>query len=250
MVKVNEKNVEEYITKSIGKSGFPLEIMSSILLEKHGWAIDPHVIFFNENKKEYSEVDIIASKKTRVKDATDVLIIECKKQFKKPWVLFEGEKTNQNVTSLNIAPLTVYGVFEKYFKNHYYFNKKPCSFHFPTFIKKRSSDVILEAIVQVLDALLFFWEQEVYSIEEYKLSRVTFFYPIIILDGRLFSAHVKPNGEIESHESNYLQLKVTRALREPEKIRWSESMSKILYRKDFIIDVVRKDYIEEFLKNF
>jgi len=60
----------------------------------------------------------------------------------------------------------------------------------------------------------------------------------------------EPDGDIKLAETAYLQLKVTRALKEPERLRWSKTMEKVLFVKDFIIDIVRKDYLEEFLKNF
>jgi len=245
------ERIEEYIKKEIRKSGFPLEIVSSIILGKHGWFVIPHILFYNEETKEYNELDIRASKKTKgIENARDVLIIQCKKQTEKPWLFFQQNIANQNVLSLNITPLFVYGRFEKYFKKHYYFNKKPCSYHFPSFVSKGRPDVILEAVGQVLDALRFFANQELDYIQKCGSKRVSFFYPVIILDGRLFSARVEPDGDIKLDETAYLQLKVTRALEEIEKLSWSETMEKVLFIKDVIIDIVRKEYLEEFLKNF
>lgn len=248
------RKIEEYIKREIAKSGFPLEITSAITLNKHGWSVRPHTIFYDEETGKYNELDIYAVNWTKGFDrrarTRDILLIQCKKQTGKPWVFFEQDEPNKDVFSINITPLDLYGWFEKYFKDHYYFNKKPCGYHFPSFVSKRKPDIILEAINQVSNALMFFMEQELYYIEQHGAKRVSFFYPVIILDGRLFSAQVEPDGKIKLAESNYLQLRVTRALREPPKLRWSKDKSMVLFLKDFIVDIVRKEYLEEFLKNF
>jgi len=252
----SSENVEGYIKKEIKKSGFPLEIFSSITLSKYGWAVKPHVIFYNEETKNYNELDIHAMNWTKGFDkragTRDILIIQCKKQTEKPWVFFQQDIPNKDVFSLNITPMSNYGWFDKYFKDHYYFDKKPCSFHFPSFTEKRNPDIILNAINQVINALLFFIEQELSFLEEHAskhVPRVSFFYPVIILDGMLFSAQVNPDGKIELTESQYLQLNVTRAMKEPLRLKWSRDKSKVLFQKEFVIDIVQKNYLEEFLKN-
>ena len=106
-------------------------------------------------------------------------------------------------------------------------------------------DVILEAINQVLDALVFVSQQEI----EPEVSP-WFYYPVIVLDGRLFSARVESNESIAVTESSYLQLRVVRGLKKAERIRVEDSRIISTNTKSYIIDIVRRDSLEEFLRNF
>jgi len=245
-MKDSRKDVKEYIESEIQKSGFPLEIKSSMILAKFGWNVSPHVMFFNQKKQRDSEIDIVAIKTLMPaipKILVNVLVVECKKQEKKPWVFFEQDQKNTLVTTICAKPKEAYVYLQEHFKDHYYYNQKPCQFHFPSFVKSGEPDVIAKAINQVLDGLVFSSEQQVY-LEEINW----FYYPVIILDGRLFSAHVEPTGKIEITESKYLQLKVMRGLEEPEEIKVDGIRTIVSATKSYIIDIVKIDYLEGFLK--
>lgn len=249
--KKSEEEIKEYIKKEIAKSGFPLEIKIATLLDQHAWAVLPHLIYPAEKDKN-QELDIYATKDMKqIKDGTHVLVIECKKQENKPWIFFEQNKLNTDVFSLNISPLTLYGHLESSFmKNHYYCRQKPCAYHFPAFIKGDKPDVILDAINQVSNALLYCWGMEMSLFEKLMHKRISLLYPIIVLDGQLFSAKVGSEGEIDIKASEHLQLKVSRALEEPLKIRYIGEKSIVLSVKYFIIDIVQKSYFKTFLENF
>lgn len=243
-----KKDIEEYIKGEIQKSGFPLEIKSSMILSKSGWNVSPHVMFFNEKRQRDSEIDIFAIKRWKVTEPVFVfnaLVIECKKQEKKPWVFFEQDQPNTLVATICTQPKEAYTYLQKHFTNHYYYNQKPCQFHFPSFVESGKPDVVEEAINQVLDSLVFSSQQQMYSEYVY-----LFYYPVIILDGRLFSARVEPAGNITVNESKYLQLRVMRGLKKPEEIKVDDARSIVTHAKTNIIDIVRIDFLEEFLKNF
>lgn len=242
------EKLEENLKDEISKSGFPLEIKSALTLEKLGWNTIPHVIYFNESRQCNNEIDLTAFKQIKNTDlglAFNELIVECKKQQKKPWVFFEGGRPNMKVTTILAQPReTIYRWVDEHFEDHYYRRQKPCKFHFPCFVKSGVPDVILDAINQVIDATIFSYGQKMGG------NIPWFFYPTIILDGRLFSATAKLDGSIALTETNYLQLWANRALIRPETIPISESKGIGSYTRDFIIDIVRFDFLEEFLKNF
>lgn len=248
--KKTEDEIKEYIKKEIAKSGFPLEIKVATLLDQHMWVVLPHLIY-SLKKDKNQELDIYAAKDMKsLKNGKHVLVIECKKQENKPWIFFEQSKLNTDVFSLNISPLNLYGHFEPSFqKKHYYCKQKPCAYHFPSFVKGGKPDVILEAINQVLNALIFCWETEMYLFKKMEHKYVCIFYPIIVLDGQLFSARVGPDGNVDIKASQHLQLKVAKALEEPVSIKYGER-SVLLSIKYFIIDIVQKSYFENFLENF
>ena len=173
---------------------------------------------------------------------TSTLVIECKKQEKKPWVFFEQENENINSTSVWVRPKEAYKWFSEEFSKHYYYKQKPCSFHFPAFVERREPEPILDAINQVLDAFLY-----TVNSSHYPAEVVHFVYPVIILDGLLFSAKIDSDGEIELTEREYLQLRAIRGLTKPEEIFTSESTSKISRTQEIIIDIVKIEALDQFL---
>lgn len=250
------EDIKKFISDEIRKSGFPLEAYASMILDKKGWDIFPHLLYYNDLEKCYNEIDILAIKGSLRKGfrggkflKREILMIECKKQKKKPWIFFEADE-EIDVSSLYVVPPNPKLVSNQSFKNHYYYKQKPCNFHFPCFVKAGKPDVILDAINHLIE-----------SINSYKKTtldlrtKVTFqgyeiYYPTIILDGKLFSVKIESDGTIKVSEVNHLQLKISRLRKEAELLEISKETIIWSDCKDYIIDIVRKDFFEEFLKNF
>lgn len=248
-----KENLKDFIKKEIKRSGFPLEALSSIILDKNGWDVTPHLLFFNELKECFNEIDIYASKQSKRKefnDAMETLIIECKKQEKKPWVFFRQNKLNTDFSTLNVTPESAKESFSKGFSHHYYHRRKPCGYHFPTFVAKGKPDVILDAINHLLDSLNFAQNATSRLNEKYGVRLLEVFYPVIIFDGELFSARIKPNGDIRITKSRHLQLKVCRAIKEPKLIELSSIEMQWEISREYMIDIVTKDSLDDFLKYF
>jgi hypothetical protein len=252
-----KEELEIFIAKQIRKSGFPLEIFSSLKLKKAGWNVTPHLLFYNELKNSYNELDIYASKLSKRQGfvgshfmVLEVLVIECKKQETVPWVFFEQEQPTSSFLTLAVVPPDSCVLFEKSFKNHYYFNKKPCSYHFPAFVSSGKPDVILDAINHVLDALNYIRTMATNLMGNYHIRNEQIFYPVVVLDGKLFSAKIEADDTVTATESNHLQLQVERALKEPLMTEMSNTQITWSISDTYIVDIVRKDFLEEFLKNF
>jgi len=180
----------------------------------------------------------------------ETLIIECKKQEKKPWVLFRQKEPNTDFDTLNVTPETAKESFNKGFSHHYYYRRKPCGYHFPTFVAKGKPDVILDAVNHLLDSLNFAQNVTASLNEKYGVRLLEVFYPVIIFDGKLFSARIKPDGDIKITKSKHLQLKVCRAIKEPKLLELSQIQMRWEIKKDYMIDIVTKDSLDDFLKYF
>ena len=205
----------------------------------------------------YNEIDIYATKLSKRKGFKgsnlglyEDLVIECKKQEVKPWVFFEKGVPNLDPTTLSVIPIDISVPFENHFQDHYYFNKKPCSYHFPAFVSSGKPDVILDAINHVLDALDYIRMMITNIINKYKIKMERIFYPVIVLDGKLFSARIEENENVVATETDYLQLRVDRALKEPIITNMTNKAVQWEFSRTYIIDVVRKNYLGDFLKNF
>jgi len=88
---LNERNdLIERVKEDIQKSGFPLEIEVSSILNKFGWEVQNQAFYLDEQEKKSRAIDIIASKFVAVKSESftnynTYLVIECKKS-QKPWL--------------------------------------------------------------------------------------------------------------------------------------------------------------------
>jgi hypothetical protein len=252
----SKEEIEDHLRKEIQKSGFPLESYCSIILGKREWGVTPHYMYLPAESRDYREIDIFAVRRFEG-IGLNALIIECKKQEKMPWVFFEGERSNRDVHTLNVGDPQLYQDLAEKFRNHYYYEKRPCVYHFPCFVQHGKPDVILEAINQVLNALAAHVSREQKMLSQMELQLGShyqeyqefrrIFYPVIVLDGKLFRARVHEDGDISLTESDHLQLMVMRALPEADKTIATDI---IAFRRSYVIDIVRKGYFNEFLNNF
>lgn len=246
------KEVIEKIKGAIEKGGYGLELKASRILNKNSWYVKTNPIWFNEETKRYSEIDIVAKKKNK-QNLLDMIIIECKKQADKPWVFFKQNKKNRDVLTLNIASEEygrVYNKFEKtYFDKHYYYGKNIATYYMSPFGDPDKPNPIYKAINQVVNALIFYFEQQSDVIYEHKKERIVLVYPIIVFEGMLFSAEFI-DGKWDIKGENHIQLLVERETKNPKLLPWTETKGKIITSKPIIIDIVSIDYFEEFLSNF
>ncbi len=257
-----EKEIIKKIKNDIQKSGHPVSLKVSFMLNKKGWYVKNAPTYFDSDIKKIKEIDLVAEKGyPLVKDSKSMLIIECKKSKDNPWVFFRQEKLNDNVFSLNIDMMditegAVYDWASKHiFKKHYYY-KRPCwSYYFLAFTtpESKKSKQIFEAIEKVLSALIFYWEQRESLHSKYKLEKkiITFFHPVIVVDGKLFDVLVKEN-EMNINETKWISLLVEREIKEPLSVRLlrNQQYRKIVLSKPYLIDIVTLDYFETFLENF
>ncbi len=256
------KSVIKKIKKEVEKSGHPVSLKTSIILNKKGWYVRNAPRYFDSNLKISREIDIVAQKKSiYVKDAIDVLIIECKKSKGKPWVFFRQNKFNADVLSLNVdmAETTEGAIYDwlgkHIFKKHYYY-KRPCHTYY--FVANanpasKAGKQIFDATEQVLSALRFYLVQRFNLFSEYRLKPKipTFFYPIIVFDGKMFEVSVE-EADINIKETDWISLWIEKELKEPllMKFLYRQGFRRVVYSKPIVIDIVKLDYFEEFLKNF
>ncbi len=77
------------ITKEIDNCGFPLEINSSVILQKNQWYVQNNCYYYDRLSEIHREIDLIARKSKKTKGYEDMLIIECKKSKDDPWVFLK-----------------------------------------------------------------------------------------------------------------------------------------------------------------
>ena len=207
-------NKIENMKKAIIKSGFPLEISTASILKSKKYRIVQHQYYFDEEEGKIREIDMLAEKtnyfespkKGTKMEFHNILIVECKKQDEKsPWLFFEGDSVNKDPSTLIYTSTKEFfnkkWVAENVFPKTHYFIKKPCIYYIPPFKLDKNGntkkDYIHDTILQLLSAL----RTTVGIYEEFQNrvvhKRMYSYYPIIVLDGDLYSSRIDNEETIE-----------------------------------------------------
>lgn len=97
------KKLKDYLLEEIAKSGFPLEIEVSSILENRDWVVLNNQPFRDPDKDELRSVDILAFHEPTASDFSRYrrlafsprLVIECKKSISHAWVFFTRPETSK-----------------------------------------------------------------------------------------------------------------------------------------------------------
>lgn len=240
-----KENEIQRIKRDIALSGFPLEIEVSSILRNDGWNVRNQVYYIDNEEGKPREIDIIAHKAffERMGDYDRFnisLIIECKKSDK-PWVFFTTPR--ELSPSIDIELLALVKQFSnpelirslafiKWLQkeNHYSYDncKEYAVISYEPF-KKGTGREILEATHQVTKALNFQLDEFRKATSLITMNPVFILYPIIAFDGHLYES--KPQAEdMELRRCSHLEYFISR-------------------KELFLIDILEKNYLPEFLKN-
>jgi len=260
----------ENMIEKIKKSGYPLEIEVTLMLQSNGWHVSNQQGYIDPETNTWRATDILATKNVELSSQAVyqtiylVLIIECKK-IEYPWVFWCRDKESLGI----FDPLVVFGLikfdskpplhpinFENFVNCfHYYssdFNKVAVISYEP-FKKSESKnkDVIFESKVQVIKALsgqrrlIRNFLQMTENIEESKpkskpFNPIYIYYPLIIADGNLFEMEFK-DKETKLTEVNYIQY-LTSFINYSTPISSKEQLT-----ETYLIDIMKIDFLEKYL---
>ncbi|WP_440950850.1 hypothetical protein [Methanosphaerula subterraneus] len=252
-------SVEEKIINEIKKGGFPLEMFSAITLNKRGWAVRPSLDYFDPQLGEFRETDIVAYKSSKTPEIFNILVIECKKLEKNPWVFIQQKRLGNLSENLNIATFQHHSVFYQKLEekmNFHHYSKVPiCTYSLVPFASEkdpnnRLAKSIYHAKNQILSSVSRLYNQrEQMHKESGVYSGFTFIYPIIVFDGQLFSATIDEK-DIRLSEENHLILSVEKELLKKRTIQLDHDLQQDQEYKPYFIDIIKKEYFEEFLELF
>lgn len=254
MVESNSNGSNELIQKieeDIAKSGLPLEIEISSILTKAGWKVRNQVNYTDKDTNKERQIDIVAHKsffgKVHKYDRfLNHLIIECKRdEF--PWVFFTTPKPDDPHELI----ISNFGC-QKHYANppireeinvlaahsHYLkMSKEKSVVHYEPFkSQENKKNKIYVAKYQVAKCLLSEFENmkkyhKIALQHQILMKPIAFYFPIICFDGNLFKLYLNEEKNLELKVANYIQYEFYHK------------------KENFLIDVVRKDFFEEYLKN-
>jgi len=243
-------DLTQRIKEDVEKSGFPLEIEVSSTLRQDGWGEFVHDCYLDEEEKVTREIDVSGFKRTDI-NSPDYefihvsLLIKCKKRSDKPWVFFTREKGKEShfpfvlLHSLgNPRTHTKLLSQEKWMKHSHYFSPaftKNAIISYEPFTGLNDGGIIFESSMKAIKALTYQMKETKKSFAFIK-NPLFIFYPVMVLDGHLFEyTNAKAVEPVP-----YLQYLVRHRFTDPDTDK--------LVRDMFLIDVLRKEFLQEYLK--
>ncbi len=251
--------IEEKILEELQKTGYPTEIMAAATLQRLEWDVTHNPSYLDETEGISREFDIWAKRQWDAQTEGKVfpisvdLIMACKKSADAPWVFFmtpsgpcDGRliKTVSDTADLFWTPNTpgvpVLHCSEPMDFHHYFRDKaqRARTYHEAFKGRAKSGDraiSIYSAVMSCTKAVLF--RRRIRS----RHTSATIFYPVVVYSGELFEAHVESADQITLKSADHIQL--SHHYTQPtERVPWWE------VEHEFIVDVVRDTYLEQFLR--
>ena len=251
------KTLEEKILEDLLKTGFIKELEVAQILTKAKWKTSLNQTYQDKDTNINREIDIIASKKGNI-DFNKLhlwvdLVIECK-QTSNPWVIISNHFESSLDFHLNPGWTIIHGG-EKYIKNggifpprhidQYFMRSKTSrigsAFH-DSFKKSTETSKIFQAIMSACKAAVY--KSQIHGAspnwDDYKKEEptdLTFYHPIVIVDGPLFEAFLNKKNKIELKRVEWIPITYVYS---------SPNYSKHL-DTTFHCDIVTFEYFEKYL---
>lgn len=262
MTEPNPTQLESRILEDLRKTGYPTEIVTASVMQHRGWAVLHNPSYLDDIEGHSREFDLRAYRHTAALAPSKLtvgvfLVTECKKSDK-PWVFFTTPETptlglrRGRLIKRNCGPRHLFWSVqsdqrplveeEDLFTFHHYFREpyQARTYHEP-FKGRDNADhaqMIYTAVQSAVKATLFLTKQQTID------SWLRIYYPLIIFNGDMFEARVNSARDIDLLRTDYVHL--SHHYIEP---RGSHPAAPEQGEHEFIVDVVRTEYLEQFLAN-
>ncbi|MBD2560081.1 MULTISPECIES: hypothetical protein [Nostoc] len=182
------------------EQGYPLEMKVAKAFAESDFEVRQSSFYIDPESNEVREIDIVVCNSTYVIDVFDVyFVIECK-SVSRPWVLFTSENTFANYNKY-FAYCLYSEVGKKLFINKTleilargdvltWFNKKGRNGYSMTEAFTSSIDNTYKAAMSALKAAVAL------KILADENKRLTFIFPVIVVDGSLFESYLDVDGKL------------------------------------------------------
>lgn len=249
----------EHLEKEIEKTGYPVEMEISTLLDEGNWLVEWNDYYFDYDQNVAREIDVRATpfksqkeekQKEEIFSCYPFLAIECKKSESYAWVFFKRKlKLGKfGCEGQYLDYINAWNIEERFYpvyltlleKLHYYRSKEFSRAYKQIKLKKdrvSSKDEIFEAINQLLKYVSYEIEGYIdpYKNGLMKIMSNVFFFPIIVFDGKLYEAVLKDKRLGLKRANHTTVLSFYRPRHAP-------------HRFPFFIDVVQRNYFPKFLR--
>jgi len=275
----NERTLKDHLTDEIKRSGYPLEICISSILEDNDWVVLNNQPFRDSDEDKLRSVDILAFHNPTTSDYNKYkplgfapnLIIECKKSENHAWVFFSRPErskvfrmsghvhdypklfSTKAYSNRNNLSKVGHFSYEYYFNSFHDPNSGTRNIHYSDLdsvaiacdeykIKKGKRNTrknILEAVNQTVKFFLFDLEESINSPGRIR-GAVSSYYPVIVT----FLAIVLDGKLFDARiENNNVSIEERKHILYNYKFRPRNSYINI----DFWIDIVKKEFFSSYL---
>lgn len=248
-------SAEDYLIDQIKKSGKPLEIRISSLLDGRWTDVSNQDTFYDRDERKLREIDICAShgpKRTGNVEFEATCVIECKKSEAFSWVFFTrpfkykfenvmGQYLDEvQMAAKNTERTEIMNVVLGKTPLHYE-GKQDVAVTYEAFktgdVKqsqfREDQNAIFEAQNQLKSYIDYGTEQSIRERVSVIPYSVEVYFPCIVFRGKLYEAKVK-DDDVKLKESRHLILKAL--YKSPYSI----------YERDLLIDVVVEEYFNDY----
>jgi hypothetical protein len=257
--------LERNILEDISKTGYPLEIRASLVLEGQGWTVTHNPAYLDLEEQKAREVDINAVTAWQVGEPGSLkhmllcsLFVECKKSDK-PWVFFvtpvrQAERGARQIRYHSGIQNLVEGsgaandcVLDidllQSLHPHFRLENWARTYYEPLRGQEKveRSQAIFRALSAAMKAVLDDMARLQPIIDGPALEVLTFFwYPIVVFSGRMYEATVPLTGDIQLVPSSHVQVAFNHIPRGAQPGAAPER---------FVVDVVEESFLEAYLSS-
>jgi hypothetical protein len=258
--------LEHKILKDIGKTGYPLEIRASLVLEAQDWIVTHNPTYVDVEERKAREVDINAVRAWRAQMPGPVphillcsLFLECKKSDK-PWVFFmtpvsQAERARHDLRYYSAIANLVEGssstrdcVLDVDFLQssypHFRLESRARTYYQPFKGREKAEKpqaifgALSTATKAVLDEAARF--QRITGEHEAFEWLTLFWYPVVIFSGPMYEATVPLTGDIQLAQSSHVQVAFSHI---PKGAHPGADPDR------FVVDVVHQSYFAEYVSD-
>lgn len=205
-----ESDLENRILKVIEKTGFPLELRVSKVLQDRKYHVANNLYYLDKDEEKGREVDMRALKNFVIKSGDieflvrNCLLIECKRSTDQPWVIFTSPQTayDRRQFMMQTRGANIEEKLDKILLGRSLGAVHPLSVcerrgrsFFEPFKKNSEGEMIFKSLTTSVKATIAARDSEFAA----KHRSVCFYYPLVILEGRLFEAYLD-NDSITVYE--------------------------------------------------
>ena len=198
----------------VEKTGFPLELRVASALVDHGYLVEHNVYYVDQDEQKGREIEISALKNSQNVERSAVpgwvrhrLLVECKKSSTRPWVIFtspatryDSELTHLKQSGLNPSALLTETDLELVISRHPFWQMpRRGRSYYEAFRNKNddaASDTIFRALTTTVKATIATMATVGPGGGTVR-GDVSFYYPLVVLDGELYEGYLGSQQQIE-----------------------------------------------------
>lgn len=236
---MSEEKTLDKIKKAIEKTGYPLELRISQLLQNAGYHVANNLYYVDKDEGKGREIDLRALKHygfhgEGMKSVRHCLLLECKKSSGKPWVIFTSPETpyDLDIRGLQYAGAGFPGDFGDLKRFHPFWKpKRRGRSYFVVYNNDSGSTKIYKALTNAVKAAIAAREEGFGT----STTDSCFYYPLVVLDGNLYEAYLNL-GEIKVEEVNSV---MTSFFYQSQKYK----------QEKFVVPVITESALSDFLSD-